>query len=368
MANIPVTDVSRWLHAHRPAVDSALLRVVASGRFLQGPEVSAFEAEFAGYCGTAHCVAVGNGTDALEIAIRALACGPGDQVITVANAGMYASCAVAAAGARPVPVDVDPTTMTIDLAALAAAIGPRTKAVVATHLYGRLVDMAGLLAITDRRRLPVIEDCAQAHGASRDGRKAGAWGALGCFSFYPTKNLGALGDGGALTTDDSELAARVRALSQYGWTRRYHAALPGGRNSRLDELQAAVLRLKLPLLDGFNARRRTIVEAYRQALAGLPAALPPADRPDTAAHLCVMVTEDREAVRERLQAFGIDSAIHYPVPDHRQPALAGLVDEGCSLPVTDWLTPRILSLPCFPEMTDGEIERVAYALRQAVAG
>jgi dTDP-4-amino-4,6-dideoxygalactose transaminase len=240
--------------------------------------------------------------------------------------------------------------------------------VVATHLYGRLADMPALLDVATRRGIAVIEDCAQAHGAESDGRRAGNWGTLACFSFYPTKNLGALGDGGALTTGDAALAERLRALRQYGWRPRYHALFAGGRNSRLDEVQAAVLRLKLPQLDAANARRRAIVNAYRDALTDLPPVLPAATGADDVAHLCVAVVERRDAVRERLDRLGVDTAIHYPTPDHRQPAMAAHVANGCHLPVVDFLTDRILTLPCFPEMTDTEVERVATSLRQALSG
>jgi aminotransferase EvaB len=357
---VPMNDLARQTAAMRGEIDRAVAEVVAGGWYVLGPNVSAFEAEFARYCGVRHCIGVANGTDALELALRALGCGPGSEVVTVANAGLYATAAILAVGATPAFADIDPGTMIMAPQALADRIGPKTAAVVVTHLYGRLADMDSLMAVARERGIPVIEDCAQAHGAERGGRRAGSFGAVGCFSFYPTKNLGALGDGGALVTSDDELAGALRSLRQYGWRRKYEAERPCGRNSRLDELQAAVLRVKLPRLDGWNARRREIVGRYRAAAGG--AVTVPDAGADHAAHLCVVRSPERDALRTFLAARGIATDIHFPIPDHHQRALADFVPADLSLPHTEAAAKEILSLPCFPEMTEGEIKRVCGAL------
>jgi dTDP-4-amino-4,6-dideoxygalactose transaminase len=356
-----MNDLSRQTAAMRGEIDRAVAEVVAGGWYVLGPNVSAFEAEFARFCGARHGIGVANGTDALELALRALGCGPGREVITVANAGMYATAAILAVGARPVFADIDPATMTMAPEALAARIGPGTATVIVTHLYGRLADMGGIMAVMGERGIPVIEDCAQAHGAERGGRRAGSFGAVGCFSFYPTKNLGALGDGGALVTSDDGLADTLRSLRQYGWRRKYEAERPHGRNSRLDELQAAILRVKLPRLDGWNACRREIVGRYREAAGGSAVTVLHAGS-DHAAHLCVVRSRERERLRAFLAARGIASDVHFPIPDHRQRALAGLVPADLSLPHTEAAAEEVLSLPCFPEMTEGEVARVCDAL------
>lgn len=366
MLKVALNDLSRATPNEASEIEAALLRVARSGWFVLGPEVAAFESEFAAYCGVPHCIGVGNGTDALELAVRALECRADDEVITVANAGLYAAGAIAAAGARPAFVDVRRSDMTMDPDALAAALNPRTRAVIVTHLYGQMADMTAIRQVLSSRTIPIIEDCAQAHGAERDGRKAGAWGTIGCFSFYPTKNLGALGDGGALTTADPNLNKRLRALRQYGWTSRYEADVPGGRNSRLDELQAAVLRIRLASLDVGNAKRRAIVAAYRAAIGIEAARLPDTSRGDHVAHLCVPVVERRDEARERLRGAGIETSIHYPIPDHRQAAMARFVTGRETLPETDYLAKRIFSLPCFPAMSKGEIDYVASHLSEAI--
>ncbi len=316
---VPVNDLKRHNGPILPELEEAARSVLGGGWYILGPRVQEFEARFAAYCGADHCIGVGNGTDALELALRAVGAGAGDRVATAANAGGYGTAAILAIGAQPVYVEVDPATMLMDARALAAA-APRPRAVIVTHLYGRMADMPALLEAAGGA--PVIEDCAQAHGARLQGRHAGTWGAAGCFSFYPTKNLGALGDAGALITSDSETAARIRALRQYGWSARYAAEAPYGRNSRLDELQAAVLLVKLPRLEGWNRRRREIARAYGQALAGTGLALPPACGPESVAHLYVVRSPRRDRLRETLRAAGVGSDIHYPVPDYLQPAAA----------------------------------------------
>ncbi|MBB6254444.1 DegT/DnrJ/EryC1/StrS family aminotransferase [Nitrospirillum iridis] len=357
---VPLNDLQRACHRDGDAIAAAMARVVARGRVLFGPETAAFEAAFAAYCGTSHCLGVGNGTDALELALRALGVGPGDEVVTVANGGFYATTAILAVGARPRFADIDPGTLTLSPVALAGALTPRTRAIIVTHLYGRLADMDGVLDAAGT--IPVIEDCAQAHGAQRRGRRAGAFGAIGCFSFYPTKNLGALGDAGAVVTSDAALADRLGALRQYGWGDKYVVARAGGRNSRMDEIQAAVLTLRLPALDDANARRRAIIARYHAAV---PAPVPDWASPvglDDVAHLAVVRSPDRARLAAALARAGVDTAIHYPVPDHHQPALRPLLAGPVSLPVTEQATAQILTLPCFPEMTEDEVVHVAAAL------
>jgi dTDP-4-amino-4,6-dideoxygalactose transaminase len=358
---IPLNDLRRPLDTLGAEIEMAVASVVRGGRYIFGPNVAAFEDEFATYCGIRHCITVANGTDALELALLALGCGPGHEVATVANAGMYAAAAIVAVGATPALVDIDGRTMNMAPESLARAVGPRTKAVVITHLYGRLADVDALVAIARRQSIAVIEDCAQAHGARRGGRLAGAWGDIGCFSFYPTKNLGAIGDGGAIVTEDDALATAVRELRQYGWTGKYAASRAHGRNSRLDEIQAAVLRLKLPHLDRWNERRRSIVQRYRAA-ADRSLTIPDADGADHVAHLCVVRSPEREALRAHLAAAGIATGIHYPVPDHRQIALRALLPPDIAFPQTERAVDEILTLPCFPEMTDEEIGRVCTSL------
>jgi dTDP-4-amino-4,6-dideoxygalactose transaminase len=355
--NIPFNDLVR-----RPAPDAAVGRVLRRGWYLLGPETEAFEREFAVWCGGADCVSVANGTDAIELALRAAGVGPGDEVATVANAGMYSTCAIRAAGAAPLYVDVDPLCGLMDPGLFERAIGPATRALVVTHLYGRMAPLPELLEIARTREIAVIEDCAQAHGAALDGRKAGVWGLAGCFSFYPTKNLGACGDAGAIVTSDPDFAARVRSLRQYGWTAKYDSALPGGRNSRIDELQAAVLRDRLPLLDADNRRRREIARRYTAALAAWPEVLSPPSEgaADWVAHLYVVRSPRRGRLREWLDARGIRTDVHYPIPDPDQRSQQGLSSRcvPAGLPVTRRLAGEILSLPCFPELRDEEVDAV----------
>lgn len=355
-----INDLKRRQDAVAAEVRAALERVLARGWFILGPEVEAFEGEFAAACGVSACVGVGNGTDALELALRAVGAGPGDEVATVANAGYYSTTAIRAAGATPVYVDVEAGPMNMDAGALQAALGQSTRAVIVTHLYGQMAEMPALLEVTARAGVPVIEDCAQAHGASLGGRPAGSWGVAGCFSFYPTKNLGALGDGGAVVTSDGAVAERVRRLRQYGWREKYRCGLEGGRNSRLDELQAAVLRAQLPRLPAWNERRRVIARAYSEALRRAPVAVPEKFGEDYVAHLYVIRTPRRDELRAALMARGIVAEVHYPVPDHRQEPARLLV----ALPVTEQLSREVLTLPCFPELSDAEVEMVSRAVRE----
>ncbi|MDB5889349.1 MAG: erythromycin biosynthesis sensory transduction protein eryC1 [Polaromonas sp.] len=330
-------------------VQASVARVVARDRYLLGEETRAFEQAFGAYCGVAHCVTVANGTDALELALRALDVGPGDTVMLTANAGYYGSIALQLVGARACYVDIDPRTMTLDPQALAHALKRcKPKAVIVTHLYGQLADIETLCALAARDGVAVIEDCAQSHGAAQGGRRAGSFGRIGCFSFYPTKNLGALGDAGAVVCSDAALAKRLTALRQYGWGRKYHNDVAGGRNSRIDEFQAAVLNDKLGHLDACNAQRREAADRYHAAFAGLPLQAPAVSRQDYVAHLYVV----RSAQRNKLQSFlatrGVQAEVHYPIPDHRQATAAGHLLEGESLPHTQAACDSVLSLPCYP--------------------
>ena len=339
----------------------ALLRVLESNSFVMGKEVAKFEEEFAGYTGARHCVSVANGTDALELALRALDLQPGQKVACVANAGFYSATAIHLAGGVPLYVDVDEQSLTMAPKALATALREKPAAVIATHLYGQLAPVEGLADMCRSASVPLIEDCAQSHGASRNGRRAGSFGDLACFSFYPTKNLGALGDGGALVTTSDGLATRLKGLRQYGWSKKYEVSLMGGCNSRLDEMQAAVLREKLPFLERHNARRREIAARYNDAFAGLALRLPASVGADFVAHLYVVRTTRREALRSHLAECGVATDIHYPIADLRQPVFAGRY-AGASLPVTEAACSTAMSLPCFPGMPDDDVEHVVQSV------
>ncbi len=364
---VPLNDLGRCNNSILDEIHAAIERVLSSGWYVLGPEVEAFESEFAAYCGVPHCIGVANGTDALELAIRTLGVGPAEQVVTTANAGMYSSSAIRAVGADPVYVDVDPQTMNMDPTALANVLSPEIKAIIVTHLYGRMAAMPQLMRVASRAGVPIVEDCAQAHGAHIDGRKAGSFGELGCFSFYPTKNLGALGDGGAIITKDSQFAERLRMLRQYGWSTKYCSRLQGGRNSRLDELQAAILRVKLPRLDTWNESRRRIAEHYWNGLQHLDLDLPANTGDDYVAHLYVVRTTSRSDLSRQLAAAGITTDIHYPVPDHLQESARLDSLPNWELPITEEYSQQIVTLPCFYGMTAAEISRVVIAVNNAAS-
>lgn len=351
---IPTNDLRRQALADRTEVLAAISRVYDSGWYVLGREVESFEQLFADYLGVRHVIGVANGTDALEIALRTVGVQPGDEVVMTANAGGYASTAARSVGALPVYCDVCPDG-SIDARSAASAVSPSTRAVVVTHLYGQMSDVNQL-----RHALPpgmvIIEDCAQAHGARDSGMRAGALGDVSTFSFYPTKNLAAVGDGGAVATSNDEFAAAARQLRTYGWASRYHVAIRGGRNSRLDEVQAAVLSARLAQLDQRNTRRRDIARSYR-ARCPFPI-LGRGDESDVA-HLCVVVAPDRQRVRAQLADGGVASDVHYPIPDHQQPAWS---TKHISLPVTEHLCASVVTLPCFPELTDTEVELVCRTL------
>jgi dTDP-4-amino-4,6-dideoxygalactose transaminase len=363
---IALNDLRRLHQPYASDLRKALEEVLDSGWFVLGGRCRAFEHAFAAWCGTRHALGVANGTDALEIALRAADVGAGDAVATVANAGGYASAAILACGASPLYVDVDFETMNVDVRSLAAALARRPRAVVLTHLYGRLAPAAEVARLCREAGVSLVEDCAQAHGARADGRAAGAFGAVGCFSFYPTKNLGAIGDGGAIVTDDDDLAERVRRLRQYGWSRKYHVARAGGRNSRLDELQAAVLQVRLPHVAGENARRGEIAAAYAASLSHPAIDVPVRGGESDSLHLYVVRSRFRDALAAHLASEGIETGIHYPVPDHRQPAFADRF-AATALPVTERLANEVLTLPCHPGMSDEEVQHVIAACARFAA-
>jgi dTDP-3-amino-3,4,6-trideoxy-alpha-D-glucose transaminase len=344
---------------------AAVDRVARGAGFILGPEVEAFEAELADYCGTSEAIGVGSGTDALALALMARGIGPGDEVIVPANSFIASAEAVSLAGATPRLVDVDPETHLLTAEIVAAAIGPATAAVMPVHLYGRTVDMQPLLELARRAGIVVFEDACQAHGALYRGRRAGSLGDAGCFSFYPAKNLGAWGDGGAVVTNDAELARRVRLLRAHGEGPRYHHRLRG-TTSRLDAIQAAVLRIKLRRLDEWNARRRRAGTALSAALAGTSVRVPaqPAPHEDHVYHQFVVECDDRDGLRAHLESRGVATGIHYPVPIHRSDAYADL-DVRSPLPVAEALAERICSLPMSPYLTDEEIRWIAAGVAEA---
>lgn len=359
---VPINSLARHIQPLKDGLGRVAEKVIASGYFVLGPQVTAFEEAFARYCGVDHCIGVANGTDALELSLKAVGVTAGDLVVVAANAAMYGTSAVLACGATSVFVDIDPETACISVPGTERALASTQgiTAVIATHLYGRLADVAPLAALCRDRGVALVEDCAQAHGARRDGTRAGGFGDAASFSFYPTKNLGALGDGGAVTCRDEGIAARVRQLRQYGWTRKYTNGLPGGRNSRLDELQAAFLLQMLPYLDGWNDRRRDIANRYSREIRNGAITVPPVSGEDYVAHLYVVRAAERGRLAEHLAAAGVQTDIHYPLPDHRQPVHAGRFDH-VSLPVTEADASSVLTLPCFPEMTGHEVDRVIAA-------
>ncbi|HVR99951.1 MAG TPA: DegT/DnrJ/EryC1/StrS family aminotransferase [Thermoanaerobaculia bacterium] len=356
---IPVLDLGRIRRRIAPALEERWGRILDSGAFVLGPEVREFEQAFAAYLRVEACTGVANGTDALVLALRALDLKPGDEVIVPAYSFFATAEAVAWLGGRPVFADVDPETLNLDPQDAAARVTSRTVGVLGVHLYGRPFDVDAVLALCQRHGLWLLEDAAQAQGARWRGRRVGGFGQLAAWSFYPTKNLGCFGDGGAVTGNDRELVQRVHLLANHGQTARYHHTLVGV-NSRLDSLQAAVLNCRLPLLDGDNARRREIAGRYREGFAGLDLRLIP-DAPGTEPvyHQMTVRTPRRDDLMEHLKARGIASSVHYPSPLHHQPALAGLVDVPAGdLPVATTAGEEVLCLPVFAELTDEEVERV----------
>ena len=360
---IPQANPGAFVRANRPQLDAAIARVLDSGRYIDGPEVAAFEREFAALLGGGHVIAVASGTEALWLALKAIGLQHGDEVITVSLTAGATVAAIVEAGGQPVFVDVDPDDLTLDPVGLASAITRRTAAVVPVHLYGQPAQLPAICACAQRAGLAVIEDCAHAPGAQYAGRPVGTWGQLGAFSFYPTKNLGALGDGGAIVTADASLADKLRGLREYGWRERLVSSFHGW-NSRLDELQAAILRIRLPDLLVNNARRRAIAAAYTQAWADTGLTLPPssADHPSVY-HQYVARYARRDHLRAGLLQRGVETGIHYPVPIHLQAAYRRYGHGPGSLPVTERAANEVLSLPVHPELTEDQVATVIQSLR-----
>ncbi len=366
---IPQTSPHASYLARAGEIDAAIGRVLASGRYLLGPETEAFESEFASYVGVGHCVTCASGTDALHLALRACGIGPGDEVITVSHTAVATVAAIELSGAQPVLVDIHPKCFDLDPRGLEKARTPRTRAVIPVHLYGQPANLGAVSDFCREHGLRLIEDCAQAHGAlTADGRRVGSIGDVAAFSFYPTKNLGALGDGGAVVTGDAALAATLRSLRQYGWRRARYISEEAGWNARLDELQAAVLRVKLRDLDADNARRQRLAARYQERLAGLPGIVLPRESPfgRSVWHQFVIRTPDREALAEHLRGVGIGTLVHYPVPIHLQPAYLERGLAAGPLPETERAAAEVLSLPMFPELPEADADAVADAIRDFV--
>lgn len=374
-APIPQNDPKAAYLAQREAIDAAIARVLESGWYILGKETASFEEEFAAAIGCRHGVGVGNGTDALVLAFRALGIGPGQTVVTVSHTAVATAAAIEMVGATPLLLDIDPVTYTMDpgelervLAAPPSGIG-RIAAIVPVHLYGHPADLAAIGALARSHGVKLIEDCAQSHGASFEGRPAGSFGDLACFSFYPTKNLGALGDGGMVTTSDDALADELRAIREYGWRGQRYVSERTGMNTRLDELQAAILRVKLTRLAEDNERRRALAARYGAGLAGLPVVLPQQDaRATHVFHQYVLRSIGRDRLREALQAAGIGTNIHYPVPIHLQPGYRGGVLTGpTGMRHTERAAEEILSLPMYPQLGEAAVDRTIEAIRSALA-
>ncbi|MEK0081748.1 DegT/DnrJ/EryC1/StrS family aminotransferase [Benzoatithermus flavus] len=364
--NVPFLDLAAMHAGLWPELDQIWHLASRSGSFIGGELVERFETLWASYCGTRHCVGVDNGTSAIELTLAALGIGRGDEVIVPTNTFIATAEAVVATGARPVFVDVDPTTLLMTAETVAAAISPRTAAVIAVHLYGQPVDMDAIHRVADPAGIVVIEDAAQAHGARWQGRRTGSLSKAGCFSFYPGKNLGAFGDAGAIVTDDAALAERVRVMSNHGRPRNApHRHEPGGTNHRLDALQAGILAVKLKHLDAWNASRAQAARHYAAVLADLPLELVTIDpRAVSSHHLMVVLTEQRDELRRKLSMAGVATGIHYPIPCHCQPAFAA--EKHPPLPTAERAAGRLLSLPMFPQLTEVQIDYVANALRLAL--
>jgi len=370
---LPANPRANYL-AHKDEIDQAIHRVLETGRYVLGEEVAAFEREFARYTGVRYSVGVGNGTDALHLTLRVYGIGPGDTVITVSHTAVATVAAIELAGATPVLVDIDPSSFTMDPNCLEDAIrnhdngrgaghGGPVKAIIPVHLYGHPADMPAIMDIARRYSLYVIEDCAQSHGAAIQGRKTGSWGHLAAFSFYPTKNLGALGDGGAVVTNDPNLAQRASLLREYGWRERYVSEMRG-MNSRLDELQAAILRVKMKYLDEENGRRRELARIYDTLLPVTALILPRLkDDVEHVYHQYVVRTRYRDDLKAFLEAHSVGTLIHYPIPVHLQRAYRELGYRAGDLPVTERCAKEILSLPLYPEMEDSDIEEICELIR-----
>lgn len=363
---IPFADPKADYLAQKIEIDAAIQAALSNGFYILGPEVKAFEENFAKFVGLSDCVSVNSGTDALILALKALGVAPGDEVITVSQTAVATVAAIELAGATPVLADIDPQSYTLNPSLLPSLISKKTKAIIPVHLYGHPADMPAIMAIARQYQIAVIEDCAQAHGAKINGQMVGSFGDIACFSFYPTKNLGAIGDGGAVLTNNLELGHKLRILREYGWEERYVSKI-AGMNSRLDEVQAAILNVKLVDLAAKNQRRREIAAIYQENLANSGLILPLA-KPGIkhVYHLYVVQSSDRERLREELRKEGIGSGIHYPLAVHQQAAYRNRL-RGCdALPVTENLVPKILSLPMYPQLTDEQVHYVCKAVLKLV--
>jgi dTDP-4-amino-4,6-dideoxygalactose transaminase len=364
-AIIPVSDPGAQYLEFRAQIEVAIKRVLDSGYYILGPEVVAFESEFAEYIGTQFAIGVANGTDALALALRALGIGQGDEVITVSHTAVATVSAIEQAGATPVLIDVESGFLTLDPSLLEQALTDRTRAVVPVHIYGQAADIIRTQNFCKKHGLALVEDVSQAHGARYNGQRLGSFGDIAIFSCYPTKNLGALGDAGIVVTDDRATADRVRRLRQYGWEDR-NLSIEQGVNSRLDEMQAAILRVKLPYLDAGNRRRREISQSYSEAFRGSKIEVPRVRRnSEHVFHLYVAEVLDRDGFRERLAAAGVQSAVHYSLPVHCQPAYADRVKIATSMSVTNQATSRIVSLPVFPELSKADCDLVVRTVLEA---
>ena len=362
---VPFVDLRAQYKTIAQEINAAIQGVLDRSDYILGEEVRLFEEDFAKFIGSTHALGVGSGLDALELALRAYGIGPGDEVITAANTYIATVLAIIAAGARPVLVDMDPATYNIDPTAIEAAITPRTRGIMPVHLFGQPADMEQILAIARKHDIIVIEDAAQAHGAMYAGRRAGTWGHAAAFSFYPGKNLGAYGDGGAVTTNDPAIAEKIRQLRNYGQRVKYEH-VTAGTNSRLDTIQAAILRVKLRRLDAWNAARQKHAAAYNSLLAGGPYVLPgvAANRAHIF-HLYVIEADNRRQVQELLSANGVATGIHYPIPIHMQEACKELGYHYGDFPATEAASDRILSLPMYPELSEEQLEHVASVLLES---
>jgi len=364
---VPYLDLKAQYQSIKPEIDAAIAGVLESSQFVLGSEVAGFEQDFAAYCGATDCIALNSGTSALHLALLAAGIGPGDEVITVPFTFIASVAAIEYAGARPVLIDIDPRSFTMDPAAIEAAITPRTKAILPIHLYGHSTDMDPILEVARKHSLVVIEDAAQAHGAKYKGRPVGTIGNIGCFSFYPTKNLGAYGEGGAVTTNNPEYAGKVRMLRDWGQDRKYHHVLRG-YNYRMEGLQGAILRVKLHHLEKWIEARRAIAKQYNELLADcgltLPVEMPWARH---VYHVYTLRSEDRDALQAALLAEGIQTAVHYAIPAHLQPAFADLGYGKGSLPHSETASQQVLALPIYPELSPQSVSEVSRAVKSVVS-
>ena len=359
---IQINDLLARVNPHQDQIAECIQRVVSSGFFILGPEVNNFESMFAAYLGSSYCASTANGTDAIEIGLRSLGVGPGDRVATVANAGMYATTAILAIGAIPYYMDVDMETMVVSLEEVNKAVKVDVDAIVVTHLYGLAIpEIKNIALLAKENGVPLLEDCAQAHGAMRNGKKVGTFGDVGCFSFYPTKNLGALGDGGAICTSDQGLAESIKRLRQYGWKEKYSVELLGARNSRLDEIQAAILAYFLPMLDNSNSKRQAIAERYSSEIKNSEVLCNSRNEEGYVAHLYVVRSKKRESLKSHLHRLGVNSDVHYPIPDHQQVAIKKRYEQ-IELKNTEQLSREVLTLPCYPEMNSSDVSKVIDAV------